>query len=106
MPRQDGFVVGLYTPCTITAFHALKDAFDRAGFRTAVRLPDPAPVSKLKYGVLPYGWLRLALRNGKEPTREAVEQAVDDAYVVLRKRFGEVALELNGTLIGSIPPTI
>jgi len=106
MPRRDGFLVGLYAPCTESAFRALQGGLNGAGLQTAVRLPGTALASKLKYGVLPYGWLRLSLRNGKEPTGDAVEVAVEATYSALRKRFGEVALDLNGRLIGEIPPRI
>jgi hypothetical protein len=52
---------------------------------------------------LPFASLHLAHANGKQPPEDTVMRAVEDAYVDLRTRFGDAAIDLNGTLIGSIP---
>lgn len=51
---------------------------------------------------MPLGWWRMSLRNGKVPSREVVEAAVQDYYAKMRTKFGEAALDLNGRLIGSL----
>jgi hypothetical protein len=92
----------LYRPKTSTAGDALGDYLEASGLRVSIRLPDPAPVSTLPYGELPYASYRVSLRNGRQPTREAVEDAVKVAYAKLKTLFGEAALDLNGTLIGEL----
>src|SRR4051812_36374543 len=102
MARRDHarFAVALYRPKTSTACDALGDYLEAAGLRVSIRLPDPAPVSTLPYGELPYASYRVSLRNGRLPTREVVEGAAQSACTKLKARFGAAALDLNGTLIG------
>jgi hypothetical protein len=102
MPRRHRFTVALYEPQSRAALDALAQHLEGSGLRTSVELPDPAPVSQLRYGILPFASLQLALRNGKQPSEEAVRRAVDDAYANLRAKFGRAALDLDGNLIGSI----
>jgi hypothetical protein len=97
-------VVALYEPRTSTACDALGRFLQAAGLKTSIELPLlPESAEKLKYGVQQYAAFRLALPNGKQPSRDVVEAAVQQAYAKLKKRFGDAALDLNGTLIGSIP---
>jgi hypothetical protein len=71
--------------------------------KASIKLPFlPEDPAKLKYGVQQFASFRLALPNGKQPSREVVEAAVQQAYAKLKKRFGDAAVDLNGTLTGSI----
>ena len=104
MPNRAGFVVALYEPRTSTACDALARYLQAAGLKTSIKLPfGPEKAAKLKYGVQQYASFRVALPNGKQPSRGVAEAAVQQAYAKLKTRFGDAALDLNGTLIGSIP---
>jgi hypothetical protein len=59
-------------------------------------------VTQLRYGILPFASLHVALHNGKQPSAETVMRALDEAYASLRAKFGRAALDLDGKLIGSI----
>jgi hypothetical protein len=99
-------VVALYAPQTSTACDALGRYLEAAGVRTSIELDHPvSAASKLRHGVLPYACYLMALRNGKEPSREVAEAAVQDACVKMKTRFGDAAVELNGAPISSIPRT-
>jgi hypothetical protein len=100
--RSERFTVELYEPRSRAALDALALHLEGSGLKTSVELPDPAPVSQLRYGILPFASLHLALPNGKKPSEEAVLRAVDAACANLRTQFGEAALDLDGKLIGSI----
>jgi hypothetical protein len=105
VPSRHRFTVELYAPRSRAALDALASHLEGSGLKTSVELPDPAPASKLRYGILPFASLHLAHTNGKQPSEDAVMRAVDDAYADLRTRFGAAAVDLNGTLIGSISET-
>jgi hypothetical protein len=78
----------------------------RRGLKASIKLPFlPEDPVKLKYGVQQFASFRLALPNGKQPSRDVVEAAVQQAFAKLKKRFGDAAVDLNGKLIGSIRET-
>jgi hypothetical protein len=65
--------------------------------RTSIQLDHPvSAASKRRHGVLPYACYLLALRTGKQPSREVAQAATQEAYAKMKTRFGDVAVELNG----------
>jgi hypothetical protein len=105
MPNRARFVVALYEPRTETACDALAMYLGSAGLKTSIDLPGPWNKRDIEYGVQRYASFRLALPNGKQPSEDVVEAAVNQAYAKLKTRFGDAAVDLNGTLIGAIRKT-
>ena len=95
--------MALYAPRTRTACKVLVRQLNSAGLRTSVRLPDPAPIASLRYGVLPYATVRMSMANGKVPSSPIAANAVAEALRKLQTRFGCAALEFEGALLGALP---
>ncbi len=92
-------VIALYAPRTQAAFDVLLDALADADIEYRVELPEPAPRSTLKYGVLPYGAAHVSCTDV-----DTVDRVVNEVHDALLREFGAAALEVNDALIGEIPP--